>query len=251
MARLPALIDAYAKYDGRDPASLHNIGRTVRNGDLIATAKRGVGGATMRCRDARNLLIGANGSDAAKDAARAVELFSGLYAPAPHDGTHDSRADIHAAILQATSVQEAANAARYMHRTPPSFGASLPVTKALNAAETFGDALEIVFVRAGEILAMLKRYATRTWSGHVEAWLHTGCGLRVHFIRAQWPVAARIVFHGLEGEIRSWHFVPDMTRMSTDEQNAVLNTHRTVTASVDFWTILAMAQLTTDSDVAQ
>ena len=59
MARLPALIDALAKVDGRERAPLEALARVVREGGLIATTKRGSGAAMMVVKDAANLLLAA------------------------------------------------------------------------------------------------------------------------------------------------------------------------------------------------
>jgi hypothetical protein len=78
MARLPALVSALAEVDGRDRSGLENVARIIREAGHITTTKRGVGASEMTARDVANLFLGANGSDAAKDAPLAVERFRSL-----------------------------------------------------------------------------------------------------------------------------------------------------------------------------
>ncbi|MBY6262236.1 hypothetical protein EI613_09955 [Azospirillum sp. 412522] len=78
MARLPALVTALAKFDGRDRAALEHVARAIREAGYIPTTKRGVGAANMTAREAVNLLLAVNGADSVKDAPLAVDRFRSL-----------------------------------------------------------------------------------------------------------------------------------------------------------------------------
>jgi hypothetical protein len=78
LARLPALIDAYAAFDGRDHATIKLIARTIREAGLIPTTKRGSGASTMSEREVVNLLLGANGAEAPVAAPQAVDRLRRL-----------------------------------------------------------------------------------------------------------------------------------------------------------------------------
>jgi hypothetical protein len=78
LVRLPALIDAYAAFDGRDRATIKHIARVIREGGLIPTTKRGSGASKMAEREVVNLLLGANGTEAAAEAALAAERLRTL-----------------------------------------------------------------------------------------------------------------------------------------------------------------------------
>lgn len=69
MARLPALIDALARIDGRPRGSIDHMARGLREAGLIQTTKRGRGAAEMTARDAAALILGLYGlADASPEA---------------------------------------------------------------------------------------------------------------------------------------------------------------------------------------
>jgi len=78
MARLPALIDAFAACDPRGRATVVHVARVIREAGLIQTTKRGRGAAEMTEHDAVALLMGLNCSENIQDAPKAVLMFSEL-----------------------------------------------------------------------------------------------------------------------------------------------------------------------------
>ncbi|MCA8888650.1 MAG: hypothetical protein KDA46_07480 [Parvularculaceae bacterium] len=97
MASMPALIAALQPFDGRDPTTLNNIGRTLRP-DFVVTSKRGGGAADMDFRSAANVILAFYGADSAKDAPAAVEIFRALTGGlTPHAESLDVLTEIRAA----------------------------------------------------------------------------------------------------------------------------------------------------------
>jgi hypothetical protein len=78
MARLPALIDAIAQFDGRGRPTLEHMARLIRQAGYIQTTKRGRGAAEMTENDAAALLIGVNATEDPSKTSDAVRLFSEL-----------------------------------------------------------------------------------------------------------------------------------------------------------------------------
>jgi hypothetical protein len=78
MARLPALISAYAELDGRPVKTIDWFARVARENGKIASTKRGAGAAHMDAQDAVNLILASNCADEAKDGPLAVEQFRSL-----------------------------------------------------------------------------------------------------------------------------------------------------------------------------
>lgn len=163
MARLPALVSALHEVDGRERVTLEHIARVVREAGLIVTTKRGSGASPMSVRDAANLLIGANGCDAPKDAALAVQRFRTL-------------------------------APRYPRRADPSRAG---VFLALDAAKTFGDAVEALIVGAPELGALFLAWAKETYANETpdaQRILALGSLAAVGVsVRLRSPIAAEIV----------------------------------------------------------
>jgi hypothetical protein len=85
LARLPALINAYAKLDGRDFVTIQHIARTIREDGFIPTTKRGSGASTMSEREVVNLILGANGAENAREAGDAIKRLRRLmnFGPIP------------------------------------------------------------------------------------------------------------------------------------------------------------------------
>lgn len=131
MARLPALVAALAAEDDRDPSTLNVIARTVREAGHMATTKRGVGAAGMTVRDAANLLMGTHGADSPKDASAAVPVFRTLRASAMNRAGRGQRDGI---------------------------------LGRLDAADSFGEALEILIEGAPELAAMFMQYVDDAYS---------------------------------------------------------------------------------------
>lgn len=78
MSKLPALVSALAKCDGRPRQTLDHIARVIREAGYIATTKRGSGAAEMTGRDAANLILGINGADIPREAPIAIDRFRSL-----------------------------------------------------------------------------------------------------------------------------------------------------------------------------
>lgn len=78
MAKLPALVSAVAKIDGRARETVDHIARVIRERGYITTGKRGGGAAEMTVREAANLLIALNGADTPKEAPAAIDRFRSL-----------------------------------------------------------------------------------------------------------------------------------------------------------------------------
>lgn len=78
MARLPALVSAYAELDGRPRKSIEWYARVARENGKIASAKRGAGAANMNARDAVNLILACNCAEEAKDAPIVIDQLRSL-----------------------------------------------------------------------------------------------------------------------------------------------------------------------------
>lgn len=123
MTRLPGLVSALAVADNREQATLDHIARVIREAGMIPTTKRGVGASSMTAREAALLLIGANASEAPKDAATAAEYYRLLLG-------------------------------RNYHRVGDLEGIYARIDEAAN----FGDAIEVLISGVPEIVASLAGY---------------------------------------------------------------------------------------------
>jgi hypothetical protein len=127
MARLPALVAALAEEDDRDAGTLNLVARTVREAGHMATTKRGVGAAGMTVRDAANLLIGAYGAESPKEAPAAVAMFRTLRNQRQEKGREG-------------------------------------VVGHLDAADSFGEALEALIAGTPELCTMFLQYVEEAYS---------------------------------------------------------------------------------------
>lgn len=75
MAKLPALVRAFAKFDERDERTIEQFARVIREAGELPTTKRGVGAAEMGAKEAAKLFIALNGSDGPKGAVKAIQDF--------------------------------------------------------------------------------------------------------------------------------------------------------------------------------
>jgi len=130
-AKLSTLVSALAEYDDRDRATLGHIARTLREAGHITTAQPRSDAAEMGFRGAANLLIGANGADTAKEAARAVEEYRSLV----------PGVSLYADVGEPWSFE------------PWTF---------IDEVSTFGEALEKLIEYASAILLSLSAYAPST-----------------------------------------------------------------------------------------
>lgn len=78
MARIPALVAAFAEFDPRDRSTLEQFARVVREHGGLPTVKRGRGAATMGAAEAAALFMALNGSETPKGAMEALEGFRAL-----------------------------------------------------------------------------------------------------------------------------------------------------------------------------
>jgi len=72
MTTLPQLIDALAKVDGRDHATLTQFGRVLREAGLLPTGKRGGGAPRMSPETGATILMATQGAFMPKDGPKAV-----------------------------------------------------------------------------------------------------------------------------------------------------------------------------------
>jgi hypothetical protein len=187
MARLPSLVAALAKTDGRDIKNLGWIARVAREAGLITTTKRGAGAADMTARDAANLLICASVTDLPREGLALVPMVR-AFVPRPQFATEDERAE--------ATV----------------FGA---ITRAAN----FGDALERAIEGALEIgvritRAHSARFPDQPLLQEPGAMLTLGlAGFGVEFDRLAGPVRARMAVWMADGRerhiAREWVFEGD------------------------------------------
>lgn len=124
MAKLPALVSALNRHDGRDRATLDHIARVIREAGYIPTTKRGSGASEMTAREAANLFLGANGADTPREAPLAIDRFRSLMR------------------FDAWSREE--------HDVPQ-------VLRDIKAATTFGEALERLIDGMGELYLAARR----------------------------------------------------------------------------------------------
>ncbi|MCM5558079.1 hypothetical protein [Pleomorphomonas sp. JP5] len=127
MAKLPALVTALTEVDGRDRPTIDHYARTIREAGFIPTGKRGVGAAEMDVRAAANLLIALNCGSDAKQAAERVAFFRAF-------------------ILNDAS-------------DPQGFR----TFQAINSAQNFGEALELLIGGVPEIILRGVRYIDEKW----------------------------------------------------------------------------------------
>jgi hypothetical protein len=78
MATLTDLVEAVARVEGMDTATVALFARTVREAGLIRTAGRGLSAAHMNFVDAANLLIAVNASMSVREAPTTVRIFRAL-----------------------------------------------------------------------------------------------------------------------------------------------------------------------------
>lgn len=71
MAKLPAVIDLFSGFDGRERSQIENVTRELRREGLLTQGKRGVGAPEMKVSDYTNLLF-SYGARRATDAAECV-----------------------------------------------------------------------------------------------------------------------------------------------------------------------------------
>lgn len=83
MARLPTLVEALSREDGRGRATIAHVARRLRDTGHIISSKRGVGGALMTMRDASTLLMGCYADLSPHGAPEAVERAQALQ-PLPY-----------------------------------------------------------------------------------------------------------------------------------------------------------------------
>lgn len=78
MAKLPALVKAFATFDERGVATVEQFARVIREAGYLPTTKRGAGAADMGFKEAATLLIALSTSDTPKDAVQAVRNYECL-----------------------------------------------------------------------------------------------------------------------------------------------------------------------------
>ena len=78
MARLPQLVSALTRVDGRKMGTIEHGSRMLREAGLLVSGKRGVGAPEMGFTDAANLLIAVNATDNLSDGPTATELILAL-----------------------------------------------------------------------------------------------------------------------------------------------------------------------------
>lgn len=123
MAKLRALVNALARYDGREPEEINWYARGLREkGGQIPAGGRGGAAPEMTAEAATNLLIAINVTDNAAHAHKLVDIYRNLEAGASVCDEQDG------------------------------------VFAALSAAETFGKALEAAIAGAPELLASMWSY---------------------------------------------------------------------------------------------
>jgi hypothetical protein len=181
MARLPALVAALARTDGRDAETLGWIARVAREQGLITTTKRGTGAAEMTPRDAANLLIAANVADAPREALPLVPMVRAFVPRLPSEEDRTA-ADVFGEITR---------------------------------AENFGDALEAAIDGALEIAVRLSRAHDARFSdepllqGPKSMFALGLAGFSVEFHRRAGPVRVRMaLWERREGQVLTpWEWV--------------------------------------------
>lgn len=88
MAKLPALVRALQKVDGREIKSIEHIARVTRENGYIPTGKRGSGASDMDSTAAANLLIALNSAENPKDVPLSIDRVRSyeVFAPDPVEG---------------------------------------------------------------------------------------------------------------------------------------------------------------------
>lgn len=183
MARLPALIAALAKTDGRDAKAVAWFARVIREGGLMATTKRGLGAAEMTPRDAANLLIALNATTEPRDAIELVHIVRGFVPQRAGFSNEDG---------------------------------SLVVLGAISRAENFGEALEAAIANAPAIALMLLAHANERFD-HPEqrsrALSMEMLGFSVEFVHCGAPISAALSLWQMVGHERRdedvWKFGGD------------------------------------------
>lgn len=94
MARLPTLVEALSREDGRGKATIAHVARRLRDTGHIISSKRGVGGATMTMKDAATLLMGCYADISPHGAPEAVELATKLQPLPPTDLDKDKLTEL-------------------------------------------------------------------------------------------------------------------------------------------------------------
>jgi hypothetical protein len=159
MARLPQLIDQVSKTSGRDRASVEHCARAIREAGFITTTKRGVGAASMTARDAANLIIAANAAESTKEALQAVPQFRSLkkwYSVSETDSFED-------------------------------------VFARLQAAPTFGEALEELIESAPELVVVFRQYLEEAHGKQIAAiFARSDSSIRLVVELGRWPATASI-----------------------------------------------------------
>jgi hypothetical protein len=186
MATLPALVSALAEMDDREFATVQHVGRTLREMGLIPTGKRGAGATAMGVTAAANLLIALNAGDAPKEAAATVPQFRSLK---KYPGVSKS------------------------FEFPDVWGE-------IEAAKTFGEALEVLITNALGVALSFHQFAEHNYSDAPNpAALALGplalITLEVELTRFPARARVRVVHYGRENMF-DWRFEPDFQDQPRD-----------------------------------
>lgn len=139
MAKLPALVSALAKTDGRERAAVDHIARVIRERGYITTGKRGGGAAEMNAHEAANLIIALACADTPKDAPIAVNRFRSL-------------------CQEFAGTQMQARSESYARH-------SKPAQDILNC-HTFGEAIDALVVGVPETIELFHDYFIDAYGDH-------------------------------------------------------------------------------------
>lgn len=139
MARLPAMVTALARIDGRDRGTVDNLIRYIRERGYIPTGKRGHGAAEMTTREVVNGLLALNGADGPKDAPVAIDRFRSL-----RNWFAGTTKDFRARDEGYDSFPKA--------------------IQAVMDSGTFGEALEALIDEMPSLVASLKQYTTDAYT---------------------------------------------------------------------------------------
>lgn len=216
MARLPALLEAIAKVDGRERATIDHYARLIREAGLIPTTKRGVGASAMTVREAANLLIGLNAAETPKDAPSSVIRVRSLLA-------------------------NAGFVARWLRQSEWS-----PVFEGLREARTFGDALERL-IDATPALLLFGLWGVRQVSENEKQFafhrenLPGGHGLLTCFVEVT-PSYCEIRIDARwlnNSQVFSARYLPDVDQVECDERAGRFPVDRRVTVRFGLPTLIA------------
>jgi len=133
MAKIPALVSALARVDGRERKTIDHIARVAREDGYLPTGKRGGGAADTTPRVAADLLIALNGADTPKEAGIAIDRFRSLQQFTP------------------------GNSKKFRDLVDSYDSQPTPIQRVMDA-KTFGQALEGLIETVPELVASLWGY---------------------------------------------------------------------------------------------